>query len=103
MLYPDRRGSWSAEKREFITKRVAQVRAEMQADVERQRSEFSKLRGREDMLSWLRATLQRKRVGEGKLVPSMDSDRSGTITMRLVAQRRGGGAVTLACCASPQR
>ena len=50
-----------------------------QSALRRQEEEFAQLEGAEAKVAWLRKELGRKGVGEGKLVPEIGVNRSGTV------------------------
>ena len=81
MLYPERaRQAATTEQRgDVVAERAAARRAAMERKAKRQEEEFAQLEGAEAKVAWLRKELGRKGVGEGKLVPEIGVNRSGTV------------------------
>lgn len=68
------------KKREFVNQRVQARRKQLEKERTRCQDEFQSLHNPSEMITWFRKTLQRKSIGEGRLVNAMDEARSGIMT-----------------------
>ena len=70
------------KRQEEIEARLQQQREAIEKEHARQLNEFRALGSPNEILDWLRKELKSKNMAEGRIVPAMDSDKSGTITFR---------------------
>lgn len=59
--------------------KVGQRRAELNKEDARLQDEFRSQSDSDDMVEWLKTTLKRKHVGEGRLLPSVEWDRGAGV------------------------
>ena len=82
MLYPKKKiKALEAQQGNIVEEKAARRRATMKSESERHGREFAELSTAEERLAWLRRTLRTKRVTSGKLMPTMDTDRSGRVSL----------------------